>query len=71
MIVHQAPGEAGNLSLCTGLREQFKVEGAIRIREEHGEPTVAALGDMMRNAGEDDTGEYGNMACMVQGRCFV
>ena len=57
MVVHQAPGEAFYLGLGAAAFEQAQVQLAVGCGEEHRQAPVAALGYVVRHAGQDDAGE--------------
>lgn len=61
MVVHQAPGQARNTATHAAIAQQVAIFAAIIVREKHRQPAVAALGDMMRHTGENDTGKSSHM----------
>ena len=60
MVGHQAPSPYFDIGLAAVLRQQIAVERVILVAEEGARAAVAALGDMVRNAGDDDAGEAGH-----------
>jgi hypothetical protein len=50
---------AGAQNAATVLGQQVTVQGVIVVAEESACAAVTALGDVMRKAGDDDTGEVG------------
>ena len=60
VIVHQAPGEAFHPRFRAALAQEINVEQAVLVGEEDRLPAIAALGDVMRDAGDDDAGEAGH-----------
>ncbi len=44
------------------LAEQVAIEGVVGVGEERARAAIAALGDVMRQAGDDDAGEAGHAA---------
>jgi len=57
MVVHQAPGPDLNVMLLSVACQQFQIYLPIFIIEENRGAVVAALGDVMRISGGDDTGD--------------
>jgi len=55
MVGHQAMAPDLDPVLARLLGEQVTVEFMVGVREEHGLAPIAALGDMMRQAGDDET----------------
>lgn len=53
VIGHQAPGPHRGRTLPAGVAQQGQIERVVRIAEEGPMPVVAALGDVVRNARED------------------
>lgn len=60
VIVHQTPRETARAARCRSSEEQLEIGAAIVVGEEDRQPTVAALGDVMRNARNDDASEPGH-----------
>ena len=60
VIVHQTPGEAGYTRGRAAFAQQIEIEDAIGVREEDRLGAVAALGDVVRGAGDYDAGEAGH-----------
>jgi YD repeat-containing protein len=60
VIVHQAPGEAAHVRRGAALAHQLQIQAPVLIREEHRLPAIAALGDVVSDAGDDDAGEAGH-----------
>jgi len=60
MVRHQAPGPHCNGGRATVLAEEIAVERVIGVAEEDAGATVAALGDVMRQAGNDDASKAGH-----------
>lgn len=52
---HQAIGLDADAEVAGGVGEEVEVEAAVGIEVEDGLPVVAAVGDVMGFAGEDDT----------------
>jgi len=62
VVRHQAPGphlDGGRTAMCG---KQIAVERIIGVVEEGPRAAVAALRDMVRMTGDDDTGEAGHAA---------
>ena len=57
VIVHQSPAEAAGGGGGAGGGKQLEIGGAVLVREENRQSAVAALGHVMRDVGDDDTGE--------------
>ncbi len=60
MIGHQHEGPAGDAGGFQAFSEEIAVEGIVGIGEEGALPAIATLGDMVRQAGDDDTGKAGH-----------
>ena len=60
MVGHQAIGPARDALLAALARQQTAIERIVVVAEEHALAPVAALGDMMRQAGDDETGDAGH-----------
>lgn len=43
-----------------GGREQVEIGPPVTVGEEHRQPAIAALGDVVRDPGNDDAGETGH-----------
>ena len=71
MVGHQAPGPHLDLGRAAVLRQQIAVERVILVAEKGARAAVAALGDMMRNAGDDDAGETGHAKKMAPAKLDV
>jgi DNA-binding transcriptional LysR family regulator len=62
VIGHEAIGEDRHgVRVVLGL-QPFKINAAVLVGEEDGLPAIAALRDMMREAGKDGAGESGHRA---------
>ena len=62
VVRHQAPRphlDAGRLAV---FGKQVAIERIVGLGEERPRPAVAALGDVVRMTGDDDTGETSNVA---------
>src|SRR5271165_473095 len=57
---HQAIGPAGHAVGPTALGDEVAIEGVVARPGEQGLPTIAPLCDVMRQAGNGDTGETGH-----------
>ena len=57
VVGHQAPGNAANALAPAGLGDQSAIGGVILLAKEYLLPPVAALGDVMRDVGNDDAGQ--------------
>ncbi len=57
---HHTPGPDRHASRPAGLSEQVATMLAVTLLEERPLATVAALGDMVRQTGNDDAGEAGH-----------
>ena len=62
MVRHQAPGPDVDIGRAAILGEQVAIERIIVVAKERARATIAALGDMVRMTGNDDTGEAGHAA---------
>ena len=60
VIGHQAPGPCLDTRLAAGAAEQVAVKCIVLVAEEGPLAAVAALGHVMRYAGNDYTGEAGH-----------
>lgn len=60
VIGHQAPIPHGDVRRAAMLGEQVAIERVIGVGEEGARAAVAALGDVMRQAGNDDAGKAGH-----------
>jgi hypothetical protein len=60
MIGHQAVGPDLYMRTPRGIREQVEIEFIVAILKKRPLPPVPALGHMMRNAGQDETGKAGH-----------
>ncbi|GLR88017.1 hypothetical protein GCM10007857_47290 [Bradyrhizobium iriomotense] len=72
VVRHQAPRphlDAGGFAIR---RKQVAIERIVVIAKERASPAVAALGDVVRITGDDDTGETGHAAaCMRESRLSI
>ena len=57
MIGHQAPSPNFDRSSPATGREAVAIEGIVLFAEERALASIATLGDMVRETGDDDTGE--------------
>ena len=57
MVRHQAPGPHLDPGRAAMLGEQIAIKRIVGIAEEGARTAIAALGDMVRMTGDDDTGE--------------
>jgi hypothetical protein len=57
MVRHQAPGPHRDADVAAMFGEQVAVERIVTVAEERLRAAVAALGDMVRMTGDDDTCE--------------
>lgn len=55
MIANRAPGEAPVSARTRALRNQMEIGAAVIVAEKHRQAAIAALGDMMRDPGQDET----------------
>ena len=62
MVGHQTPRPHVDIGLAAVLRQEIAVERIIAVAAKGARAAVAALGDMVRNAGDDDAGEAGHPA---------
>ena len=62
VVRHQAPGPHLDLGGAAIFGEQVAIQCIVGIAEEGPRTAVAALGDMMRVTGNDDTSETGHAA---------
>ncbi len=62
VVWHQAPGPHLNSGVAAICGEQVTIERVIVIVEERARPAIAALGDMVRMTGNNDTGKTGHAA---------
>ena len=62
VVRHQAPGPHLDLGGTAILGEQVAIKRIVGVAEEGARAAVAALGDMVRMTGDDDTGEAGHAA---------
>ena len=60
VVRHQAPGPHRDVGGAAVLGEQVAIERIVGVGEESARTAVAALGDVVRVAGDDDTGETGH-----------
>jgi len=60
VVRHETVGPDFRSGAVAGLRQEIDIEGVVTLLEEGCSPAVAALGDMMGHAGDDDTGETGH-----------
>jgi hypothetical protein len=60
MVGHQAPRPNLDIGRPAMLSEEIAVERIIGIGEERARAAIAALGDVVRMTGNDDTGEAGH-----------
>jgi hypothetical protein len=51
VVIHQAPRKALYAMRRASLRYQPEICAPVIVAEKHRQPTIAALGDMMRNTG--------------------
>jgi hypothetical protein len=61
MAGHQAPRQHFDAAFAAMLRQKIAVERIIGVAEEGARAAIAALGDKVGNAGDDDTGEAGHV----------
>ena len=59
VVGHQAPGPHRDIGLAAVLRQEIAAECMVLVAEEGARAAVAALGDVVRKAGDDDAGEAG------------
>ena len=60
VVGHQAPGPYRHLRDAAALGEQITLEGIVGVAEECARAAIAALGNVVRMTGDDDTGEAGH-----------
>ena len=60
MVGHQDPGPAGNACCFQVFSEKIAIQCIVGVGEEGALTAVAALGDVVRQAGNDKTGESGH-----------
>jgi RHS repeat-associated protein len=60
VVRHQAPGPHLDLGGAAIFSEQVAIKRVVEIAEEGARAAIAALGDMVRMTGNDDTGEAGH-----------
>ncbi len=61
VVGHQAIGPAPRRPACgTGFGQQIAIERVVVVAEEHPLAPVAALGDVMGQTGDDETGDAGH-----------
>ena len=60
VVRHQAPGPHLDLGSVAIFGEQVAIQCIVGIAEEGARAAIATLGDMVRVAGNDDTGEAGH-----------
>ena len=68
MVRHQAPGP--HLDCCGAaiFGEQVAIKRIVGVAKEGTRAAIAALGDMVRMTGDDDTGEAGHaVSCLRRG----
>src|SRR4051794_30783969 len=68
MVRHQASGPHRDIGGAAMLGEQVAIERIVVVAEEGPRATVAALGDVVRVAGNDDTGEASHAAVCLPAR---
>ena len=68
VVVHQAVAEQLQPEALRLRRQQFEVHPPIVVHEEHVLPVIAALGDMVRNAGDNDAGNSWHRPILPRGR---
>ena len=68
MVRHQAPRPHRNVGRLAMGRKQVTIERVIVVTEKGACATIAALGDMMRQTGDDDTGKAGHVPSCAFGR---
>ena len=61
VVGHQAPRPHFDIGGATMLGKEIAVERIVAVGEEGACSAIAALGDMMRQAGNDDAGETGHV----------
>jgi hypothetical protein len=59
VVRHQAPGPNLDPGRAAILGEQVAIKRIVGLAEEGARTAIAALGDMVRMTGDDDTGETG------------
>ena len=57
MVGHQREGPAGNTRRPAALGQQVTVEAVVGLTEEHLLPAIAALGDMVGKAWDNEAGD--------------
>jgi hypothetical protein len=62
VVRHQAPGPDFDIGGAAILGKQVAIERIVGVAKESACATIAALGDMVRMTGNDDTGEAGPAA---------
>ena len=62
MVRHQAPGPYLDAGGAAVFREKVAIERVVAVAEEGTRTAIAALSDMVRMIGNDDTGEAGHAA---------
>jgi hypothetical protein len=67
VVGHQAPRPHRNVGLPAMLRQKIAVECVILVTEKGARAAVAAFGDMVRNAGDNDAGKAGRAAWSSDG----
>src|SRR5258708_28906826 len=65
MVGHQAPGPDLDIGPAALRGEKITVERIICVAEESARAAVAALGDMVRSAGDNDASEAGHAESMA------
>jgi hypothetical protein len=60
VVIHQAPGQAVHRAGPRALYQKIEVEAAVLVTEKHRQPPITALGNVVRNAGQDYAGETGH-----------
>jgi hypothetical protein len=56
VVVHQAPGETAHLRRSATFAQQLQIEPPVGIGEEYRQAAIAALGDVVSDTGDDDSG---------------
>ncbi len=62
MVVHQRAGVQGHVGIEHGFAQQMQIAVPIIVTEEAGQAIVATLDDMVRYAGEIETGQASHIA---------
>jgi hypothetical protein len=69
VVRHKAPGPYRDFGGAAVLGEQVAVKRVVDVAEKGARAAIAALSDMVRMTGDDDTGETGHAASCPRRRC--